>query len=184
MLALHDDDDDVSESESIDPPPPPHPGPGAEAIQEEAYASRCKQISFDLHSEISKFVDRLEKGEAADLDADDARGWMGQLRELNCLLSTYARVATTRVDRMKVEIMVAQSSMASDMLDREACHTLTLESLSKMLAADSASLGTSAPPSANRVLRTTAMISAMQASTTALTTENTSCFFDAPKIDL
>lgn len=104
---------------------------------ESKYAQKCKQISFQIYESIEKTATEIERGGSDKISITTVRGWLSSLRQLNCCLSQYAHASVARVDRLQVEIALAQNSMASDLLDREACHTTTLEAIHNSYAGDS-----------------------------------------------
>jgi hypothetical protein len=143
MLALHDteaateaspeaSDGSVSQSKSAD------------AHAEELMAARCKKISFDLYTSINQLASVAEMQMTTTTIDDETftpsiavtteqvRAWLSALKELNCSISEYARASVARVDRLQVEMALAQNAMASDLLDREACHTHTLETITRL----------------------------------------------------
>ena len=116
----------------VAPPPPPSESESASRTGkniEEAYAQRCKTLSHELYSSIDELASGVENGTLCGVSVDTARVWLSSLRELNVCLSKYARASVSRVDRLQVEIALAHNAMTADLLDREACHTTTLEAL-------------------------------------------------------
>ena len=151
MLALHD-----TEATAPSPDTPAESATSSrspDAHAEEALAARCKKMSYDLYASIGELASVAEgqmqlSDEVGEIPAraiavttEQVREWLSALRELNCSISEYARASVARVDRLQVEIALAQNAMASDLLDREACHTHTLETITRLqLDAESAAV--------------------------------------------
>jgi hypothetical protein len=146
----------------------------ADAHAEEALAARCKKLSYDLYASINELASMAEgqsmvqtSDEASvrsiTVTAEQVRAWLFALRELNCSISEYARASVARVDRLQVEMALAQNAMASDLLDREACHTHTLETITRLqLDEESAAASQASAARAARVTPSTRVARAMK----------------------
>jgi hypothetical protein len=182
MIALH----DAETEEAVDGEEPPNP-PAQELRREEKIAAECREISYALHSAIFALAEQAD-AEMSD-DAEDAtitvsrrdvHGWLEQLRELNVKVSQYARMSVARADRLQIEIAMTHSAMASDVLDRESCHTHTLESIAALQTSDSASGSTDAPQTAaNAVSRAIRLVTSLHSSTAPFSSTEPLGYFGA-----
>ena len=128
-----------------------------DAHMEEALAKKCKRLSFDLYTSIDRLASVAEQ-DTVSVDLNELRAWLATLRELNCCISEYACASIARVDRLQIEMALAQNAMASDLLDREACHTHTLETITKLQLEEEAP-----PPTTRGRTPSTRVVRAMQA---------------------
>jgi hypothetical protein len=167
-MIAHVDSEFTSEKESSD------------ADIEQTYATRCKALSFDIYTLVDTALNDVESGRTSSISAHQAREWKEKLRELNCCISSYARAAVSRVDRMQIETALVHNAMASDLLDREACHTNTLE----VIAGLETTHGDTGPSEETRavdhVSRALQLVSQMHSSTAPFTSEKPHGYFGAP----
>ena len=167
MIAIHDSeqfDEDDEEEEEVKPVR----HSTAAVDLETKYAKICKELSFKLHESIQKTANEIENGEGCEISSKIIHEWLHDLKKLNCSLSQYAHASVARVDRLQVEIALANNSMASDLLDREACHTATLEAIHNSHAGDS-------------VERAMHFVSQMRCNSAPFTAEGTQGYFGAAR---
>jgi hypothetical protein len=154
---------------------------------EKEYAQRCKTLSHEIYSSIEKLATELESGNPCCVSVDTARGWLASLRELNICISQYARASVARVDRLQVEAALAHNAMASDLLDREACHTTTLEAIASAqlpcYRPDESSQPSSSSDSrpGDSVDRAMQLVMQTHSNTAPFTSEGTHGYFGAPR---
>ena len=185
MLALHDSEAAETAPDEEDAPPTARPQTASDI--EKQYAQRCKALSYEVYSSIETLVTQLESGIPDAVSVETARSWLSNLRDLNCCLSQYARASVSRVDRLQVEIALAHNAMASDLLDREACHTTTLEAVTAtQLAVSSAVPEAASQPSSSSdarprdsVERAMQLVTQLRSSTAPFTAEGTQGYFGA-----
>lgn len=189
MLALHDTEPMGASSDAQSKSPDAH--------AEEELAARCKKLSYDLYVSIDELVSVAEARQSMVVQTSDeasarsiivtaeqVQAWLSALRELNCSISEYARASVARVDRLQVEMALTQNAMASDLLDREACHTHTLETITQLqLDEESAASQTSsararATPS-TRVARAMNLVMQLHSSTAPFTANEPQGYFGA-----
>lgn len=148
----------------------------SDAQAEEQIASQCKQLSYELYTAIDALASAVEHPTTptttVPIPMDTLRAWLCKLRELNCTISEYARASIARVDRLQIDAALAQNAMASDLLDREACHTHTLETISRMQLDDGQAMST-------RVARAMKQVMQLHATTAPFTFSAPQGYFGA-----
>lgn len=171
----------VVDSEATAEAPAPAGGPtkSTDAHREEVLAVYCKKLSFDIYTSINKLSYTAEdQSKDINVPIDTMRSWMEQLKELNCRISEYTRASVARVDRLQIEIQLAQNAMASDLLDREACHTHTLEAIGRLQTGEEPSSSVT-PLSSARVTRALKLVMQWNASTKPFTETEAQSYFGA-----
>ena len=186
MLALHDAETTGASSDAQ----------STDARAEEAIAARCKKLSYDLYVSIDELAS-VAKGQrmmvqtsdeaslrSITVTAEQVQAWLSALRKLNCSISEYARASVARVDRLQVEMALAQNAMAADLLDREACHTHTLETITQLqLDEESAASQTSSARArvapSTRVARAMNLVMQLHSSTAPFTSNEPQGYFGA-----
>lgn len=189
MLALHD-----TKATATSPATTPSSG-----TIEEDLAARCKRLSYDIYTSIDQLASMAEgqsmmqstdetSTASITVTAEHLREWLSALRELNCSISEYARASVTRVDRLQVEMALAQNAMASDLLDREACHTHTLETITRLQFEEESAAAPQTLSSARaraapstRVARAMKTVIHLHASTAPFTSNEPQGYFGASK---
>jgi len=153
------------------------PTKSTDAHREEVLAVYCKKLSFDIYNSINQLSYAAEdQSKNINVPIDTINSWMDQLKELNCRISEYTRASVARVDRLQIEIQLAQNAMASDLLDREACHTHTLEAIGRLQTDDEPS---TTPLSSARVARALKLVMQWKASTKPFTSNEPQGYFGA-----
>jgi hypothetical protein len=159
------------DSEGVSQPP-------TDADIEAVYAARCKELSYELYTLIDNAVKQVECGTSTEISLDSTREWRSKLHELNCSVSQYARAAVSRIDRMQIETALVHNSMAADLLDREACHTHTLEAIASI---ELASRDEGVPSSSSSVNRAMQLVAQMHAGSAPFTCEKPNGYFGASR---
>lgn len=118
MLVVADDEGAPDSAEAPQSPP---------QCQSEVIATQLRQRSVALHDEMQQLLDDDEE-----VEHETLRAWVKEIRQLNQGIGALSRLAAERVDRLHVEISLMQNFMLSDVLDREATHTRTLEEIVKL----------------------------------------------------
>ena len=96
-------------------------------LEVEQVARRVRVASCGLVSELRAAHDFPD-----DVDATDLRRWADIATDINSGILEYARLATQRASRANIEAVIMESAMFSDVLDREATHVHTLQTLTRL----------------------------------------------------
>ena len=124
MLVVHADDDGGGDG-----------GAGGETrkgrrVHREAHAALCKQQTFQMCMEIDELLGGCDgSATSVAVDREVMRGWFAKLKKANKAISKYVRAVVNERDRRDVETQILKHSMMSDVLDREATFTQTLEAV-------------------------------------------------------
>jgi hypothetical protein len=144
--------DDEGAPDSDEPQPKPQ-------CQSEVIATQLRQRSMALHDEMQQLLDDEE-----DVEHETLRAWVKEIRQLNQGVGALSRLAAQRVDRLHVEISLMQNAMLSDVLDREATHTRTLEEIVEL-------------SSVGEVARAMRVVNHLHSGTTSLTSDAPLAYF-------
>ena len=99
----------------------------------ESIAQHLRERSAALHDEMQlalrDAVDDDTEDEFVSVPIETLRGWAADVHELNRGIGAQSRVSAQRLDRLNVELSLMHTTMLSDLLDREATHTHTIEEI-------------------------------------------------------
>ena len=127
----------------------------------ERHAALCKGETYALCMEIDDVL-RAEAGNSLCVDRAVLSGWFARLKGANKAISRYVRAVAGERDRTDVECHMLKHAMVSDVLDREAAFTETLEAIA---AADGGQH--------DKVARAMRFVASVNGSLSALTPEAT-----------
>lgn len=175
MLSLRDSEEQA---------PPPAPAPPRELKREEQVAQACKQLSYKLYTEIMALSEQADGDDEVVAPRADVVRWLKELRELNVQIGQYARMSVARADRLSIEMVLCQTAMANDLLDREATHTHTLEAIAGLQLSDGgAAVGSGGADAyvsnSVAVTRAVRLVNSLNGGTSPFTTPEHVCYFDA-----
>ena len=137
-------------------------------LEVEQVARRVRVASCGLASELRAAHDFPD-----DVDATALRRWADIAAEINSGILEYARLATQRASRANIEAVIMESAMFSDVLDREATHVHTLQTLTRLSDNPGGDIAAGAIARAMRVVRQ------LHTGTASLTSDLPLSYFDA-----
>lgn len=144
------------------------PVPSASLLEEEEVARGLRVVSCDLATELRAAADVPNE-----VDARTLRRWAEAAEELNCGVLQYARMATQRASRANVEAAMTENAMFHDVLDREATHVHTLQTLTRL------SDGASSELVSGAVARALRVVAQLHTGTATLTSDLPMTYFGA-----
>jgi hypothetical protein len=117
-------------------------------LEVEEVARKVRVASCGLVSEL-----RAAQDSPHEVDATTLRRWADAAADVNSGILKYARLATQRASRANLEAVMMENAMFSDVLDREATHVHTLQSLTRLADGPGVDIATGAVARALRVVR-------------------------------
>ena len=142
-MVVHPDADDATANAAADAAAEAAAAEAAEAAaaeaarkqQEHALATHvdavlCKKLTYATCMEIHAVLNASGDDAPLEVQRQTLIDWCSQLKEANKSISRYARAVTATSDRAEIELHMLKHAVFSDILDREASYTETLEALS------------------------------------------------------
>lgn len=95
----------------------------------ESISSYLREHTAALHEEMQTHLDASAEEDVVQVPRGVLSAWAAEVFEVNKGVGAQSRVAAQRLDRLTVELSIMGNAMASDLLDREATHTHTIEEI-------------------------------------------------------
>ena len=151
-----------------------------EQVSEHKIGQVCKQASFELHAEMAECLDDSDD-DVLSISRSTVSEWMQTVFELNARINQYTKLTTARIDRVNIDQALLRQSFLSDVLDREATHSATLETLVRVQDQVAAKAGGSSSNSAYKspVMRAAAVVCMAREATKTLTSDVELYYVDA-----
>ena len=126
MLVVHPNNDDDDDDDDA-----PRHRSQSNGLPSDENAILCKKSTFSLCMEIKKAL-KSGSDDSVVVSRKDLENWFSRLKEANKSISRYVRTVSVEHQRSEVELHMLRHSMFTDILDREASYTETLEAIASI----------------------------------------------------